>query len=507
LSSPVLSDQTTPSPRKFVARWFTFPAAIGFLLLLTALFSNLENRIVEPDIWWHLQNAKYIMATHSLPRVDQYSFTAAGSPWIDHEWLSELAYYGAYRTYGLRGIAVMYFAISAIIFAALYYLCCRNGANPKTAAIVAIFGILLGSVSFGPRMLLFGWLCMIALLAILQRFASSRTVSLWLLPLLFGLWINLHGSWLFGLVVLGIFIACGLVRGEWGVIYAERFTAAEFKRLITTAVLALAALFVNPFGYKLVAYPFDLMLRQQININNIDEWRSVDFHDPRGKLVMVLLLAILASTLLSRRRWKLHEVLLGAFAMYASLMYWRMQFFAALAFVPLLAAHLTLFPPYDERKEKPLLNAAIMVAVIVILFFRFPTEAKLQERVRGEFPEAALAFMSSHGIGDRVFNDYLWGGYIIWQAPQIKTFIDGRADIFVYKGVFDDYLKASRIEDTFAILDRYDIKYALLGSGKAMSYLLAHNSCWRQIYSDKLAILYQRNEACKLPGASPGSGN
>ena len=482
-----------PSVPKAVGRWFTFPVAICFLLFLAVFLNNLEKVIVEPDIWWHLQNAQQMVTTHSLTRIDHYSFTAAGSQWIDHEWLSELAYYGAFLALGLRGILAIYCVCSLVIFGVLYYMCCRAGANPKTASVVMALGIITASVSFGPRMLLFGWLCMCTLLLILQRFALTRTAPLWIIPPLFCLWINLHGSWLFGLIVLGAFMLSGLVEGEWGIIAARRFTRAELGKLLAVAIATVGALFVNPFGYRLVWYPFDLLFRQQANINNIDEWRSVDFHDPRAKAVMVLLLAILACNLLSRRRWWLYEVFLGAFALYASLTYWRMEFFAVLIFVPAIAARITVFPPYDPQKEKPWLNAAIIFAVLTIMMSRFPSEATLEAKIRETFPEKALAFMHDHGIQDHVLNEYAWGGYIIWHSPQIKTFIDGRADIFVYNGVFDDYLKMHRIDKTLELLDHYGIRYALLNPNDASAYVLSHSPCWQNVYSDDVAVLYGRS--------------
>ncbi len=504
-SSAVPLPSTAPAvPNQPSQRWhrfLSFPVAIACMLFLI-IFIFAEPSVIEPDIWWHLQNAHHMASTYSLPRSDTYSFTATGSPWVDHEWLSELVFYGGYRAMGLRGIAIVYTTLAAITFAGLYYLSCFVGANPKTASIVMGLGILLGSVSFGPRMLLFGWVFMVMLVIILERYAVGRSGPLWLIPPLFCVWINFHGSWLFGMIVLGIFIASGLLQGEWGLISAERFSFAELKKLAAVAALSVAALFVNPMGYKLVAYPFDLMLRQQSNINNVEEWQSVDFHHPRGKIVMVLLLAIFAAALFSRRKWKLREAVLGAFALYVALMYWRMQFFAALVFVPLLATRIRLFPPYDVTKEKRFLNAAIIAIVIVVTVVRFPSEAKLQEKVRHNFPQAALAYMREHNIRDHVFNDYLWGGYMVLNAPAIKTFIDGRADLFVYSGVFDDYMKIIRLQKTTELLDHYRIHYMFLKQDTPMAYFIGHHPCWRQLYSDEVAVLYVRDETtsptCKV---------
>lgn len=508
MSTEIAIQKESVSEHSISKRWLTFPAAIGFLLFLVVFFNSTKGKITEPDIWWHLRNADHIISTHSFPRFDQYSFTASGTPWIDHEWLSELAYLVAFRIFGLRGMFVLFATLAAAIFILLYHRCRHAGANPKTASIIMALGILVASVSFGPRALLFGWLCMSALLFILERFSATRSAPLWVLPPLFCLWINLHGSWLFGVIVLATFIASGLIKGEWGRVSAEPFSAAELKKLTTVAALAIAALFVNPFGYRLVGYPFDLMFRQQTNIRNIEEWQSVDFHDPRGKLAMLLLLTIFASVLGSRRRFSAYETLIGAFALYTSLTYWRMQFFAALIFVPLISARLPLFPPYDVRKEKPLLNGTIMLGVIALLVLRFPSEATLHRQIADEYPEGALTFMHDKHITNRVLNHYSWGGYMIWHTPDIKVFIDGRADIYAYTGILDDYIKLYRLQDTLKILDRYRLQYVLYPPNTPLAYLLRNSSCWQQIYGDNVAVLYQRDSqqaGCNLPAATVGS--
>jgi hypothetical protein len=86
-------------------------------------------------------------------------------------------------------------------------------------------------------------------------------------------------------------------------------------------------LFVNPFGYKLVLYPFDFLFRQPSNMKHIAEWHSVDFSTGDGKLALFMILALLAAALFSRRRWRLDEVLLTAFALWAGCRTARLLFF------------------------------------------------------------------------------------------------------------------------------------------------------------------------------------
>ena len=461
-------------------------------LLASAIFAYLERGITESDIWWHLRDARTLLEQHVFLRTDTYSFTAAGAPWINFEWLAEVPYYLGFKVAGLQGIVIVYFIVLVLIYAGVYYRSCRAGADSKDAAIATLAAICLGGVSFGPRTLLFGWLCLVALLLIVDEFKRTGR-GLWLLPPLFALWINLHGSWVFGFVVLGATIASGLVEGEWGQVFARRWSPGQLRNLLLATFASAAALFLNPFGYKLVWYPFDLLFRQQSVMQYIDEWQPVDFGTINGKLALMAIFAVFAAALFRRRRWALDEALLSVFALWAGLSHQRFLFFAGLILAPILAPDLHLFPPYDRKLDKPWLNAAIIAAVVAAMVHFFPSEARLQEQVDASFPKAAVQFMQEHHLTGRMFNQYAWGGYIEWHAPELQPGIDGRADIFVYNGVFTDFLNAMALQKSFETLDKYRIDYVLIQPKEPMAYLLRQSPGWRQLYSDNVAVIFQRN--------------
>ena len=214
-----------------------------------------------------------------------------------------------------------------------------------------------------------------------------------------------------------------------------------------------------------------------------------------GKLALIVILALVAAALFSRRRWRLDEVLLTAFALWAALSHVRFLFFAGLIQVPILAPRLRLFPPYERELDKPWLNAGIIAAMVASLIFFFPSAAQLQQKVDEKYPRAALVYMQAQHLNGRIFNEYMWGGYMEWKAPELKPFIDGRADIFVYNGVLDDHRRAMVIEKPFEILDKYRIDYALLEPSQPLSYLLEHSPAWHAIYTDKVAVLFERTPA------------
>ena len=475
---------------RLAANVFSFPVMCMFLLV-AAIFAFSARAIAEPDIWWHLRNASHLLQYHSLPSVDSYSFTAAGSPSLDFEWLSEVPFLLAFKAMGLQGILAVYFAVLVMIYVGVYFRACLAGADCKNATVATMLAVLLGVVSIGPRMLLFGWLCMVGLLIVLDHFRETGK-DLWILPPLFCLWINLHGSWVFGVVVLVVMIASGLVQGQLGPVVARRWSPVELKKLLLALAASLAALFVNPFGYKLVLYPFDLLFRQKDVMQHLEEWQSVQFTGGTGKLTLIMIFALPAAALFCRRRWRPDELILMAFALWASLSHMRFLFFAGLIAVPILAPCLTLFPPYDRKLDKPWLNGGIMAAIVGSLIFFFPSTAELQQQVSEKYPLATLAFMQQRHLGGRIFNNYGWGAYMEWNAPELKPFIDGRADIFIYNGSFDDYVNANLIQKSFEILDKYRIDYALLEPDQPLSYLLRHSPAWQPIYSDKVAVLFER---------------
>jgi|SRR5271157_338081 len=494
IAAPEINTGAAPrSLAVWVAGLFSFPVMCVFLLAAAILWLSAQ-AIAEPDIWWHLRNAAYLFQHHSLPSLDTYSIGAAGSPWLDHEWLSEIPLFLGYKVMGLQGMLAVFFAVLVLIYSGVYYRAFRAGADCLSASVATLLAMFLGIVCIGPRPLLFGWLCMMALLLVLDHFARKRN-GLWLLPPLFALWINFHGSWVFGMVVFVITIASGLIEGEWGLVVARRWTPSELKKLLFALAASTAALFVNPFGYRLVLYPFDLLFRQTSNMTYVQEWHSTDFSKGSGKLAMIVIFAWLAAALLSRRRWKLDEVLLTGFALWAGLSHVRLLFFTGLIIAPMLAPYLHLGTPYHREIDKPLLNAPIMAVAVAWLVFSFPSAARLQQQANQQYPVAALEYMQQHHLNGRIFNSDAWGGYMEWTTPELKPFTDSRADIFVHNGTFDDYVKAVLIQTPLEVLDKYRMEYVLLELKQPMSCVLKQSATWHAIYSDNIAVLFKRSAA------------
>jgi hypothetical protein len=463
----------------------------------------------DADIWWHLRMAEYLLANGATPRVDIFSYTTNAHPWMNHEWLSEIPYFLAWKADGLMGIYLTFVLLLIVIMLGIFYYAARECGNMKAAFVVTCFSLFLTVVSFGPRTILFGYIFLLILLLILARFRTTGEAPLWALPPLFCIWINTHGSWLLGMIMIGIFAASGLVDGSWGRIDAVRWTPAQLRRLIVATAASLAALFVNPFTYELVFYPFNLAFVQKLNIAYVDEWASVDFNDARGKVVFILLAGIILGSLFSRYRWKLHELLLAGFALYAGLKHIRFLFLAAILLAPLLSKMLDeVIPPYRKEIDKPALNAAVMAVLLAIVIYRFPSRADLQGAVDTRFPAKAVAYIKESHLSGNFFHRYMWGGYLIFFSRDTKTFVDGRTDIFEYTGVLRDYLDVEQLKGSLGVFDKYKIRYALVPPDFPIAYLLKNQAGWKMIYQDEVALIFERvpSPAPPLPVAVSAGG-
>ncbi len=452
--------------------------------------------MADPDIYWHLRNAEYLVHTHRWIRRDTYAYTTMGMPWINHEWLAELPFYFAWRLWGVFGLLGTTIAALEIIFFGVFHLSYLHCGEVKAAWAITLASVLLGTVSFGPRTLLFGWMLLVVELIVLARFEKSRATQgksvrvLWLLPPLFLLWVNIHGSWLIGLVVFLIYYGCGFLSFQSSVMETRPWLPRERYLLAWIAFLSTAALFVNPYGWRLVAYPFDLAFRQKLNVARVQEWQQLDLHSIRGRLLLfMLILPLLTSLLRRRRRWQPHHLAFFLIGIYAALTYSRFSFLAGILALPLLAEDL----PWSsgQQQERRALHLALLCLICAVAGRIYSVRAAAVASTK-DYPSQALPFLRSWQPQGRVFNDYLWGGYLEQQTPHIPVFVDSRVDIFERRGVFADYLDAIDLKNSLQVLDKYRIRYVLFEKDAPLVYMLRQSPAWKVEYEDPTTILFER---------------
>lgn len=474
---------------------FSFPGAMAALLLVVTV-ASVRGRLNDPDMWWHLKAGERILQTHSVPRVDTFSYTAAGRPWIAQEWLSEVTIYSAYRLGGYSGLMIWLLVLSAALVLGGYLLCSLYSGNVKIGFLGGIATWLFATVGLAIRPHMLGFALLICELLILHLGRHKNLRWFFALPLLFALWINLHGSFIFGLVVLGVVLACALADFELGLVTARRWPRAATKALVLAAGLSLVALFANPIGPKLVWYPLEVMFRQPLNLGFIAEWQQPDFNSSRGIILLSGAGLVILVVLLRSARIRLEELLLLAILFYFAARHVRMEFLFGIVTAPILCRLLAdAWEQYKPEQDRIAPNAFLIAIAAIAVVVAFPSSRALADQVEGANPVKALAFIRQAGLSGRLLNDYAYGGYLIWAAPERPVFIDGRADVYEPAGVLADYMRFMSLDaDPRSVLAKYNIRYCLFSRDQPIAQVMPLIPGWKQVYSDAQAVVFERQD-------------
>lgn len=478
----------------FLRRVFSFPVLLGAILGAGG-FAVARLQLPDPDTWWHLAVGEEILARGTWPTADPYSFTASGHGWIAYEWLGEIVMALAARLGGFSALAALLIGLSVLLMLLLYgYAWLRSG-HSKAAFLAVALVWPLAAIVFKLRPQLLGYVFLLLTLICLEAYRQGRTRTLWLLPALFLLWVNTHGTFVFGFVVLGAFGVSGLVKFRRGGLTAEPWTPAQRRHLAVVLLLCVVAVTLTPYGTRPAAYPLELAVLQPTNVASIAEWQPMLFDLFWGKLFLILILAFFVVQMLFPLTYRLEEIGLLALTIYAASTHRRFAVFFAIVFAPLLAVQLARWlPRYQPAKDRPLLNAVLVALIVAQVVIFFPTMEQLEEVVADFFPQGAVEYMRAHGIEQPMLNEYAWGGYLIWAVgPEHKVFIDGRADLYEYAGVLSDWLDLSRLApNTPFLLRKYGIGACLLRREHPLGTFLASLPDWEAVYSDELSLLLLR---------------
>ena len=481
----------------------SFPALLGVLLVAGAFASTSwhggspgSKIVASDDTWWHLVTGRRILETHQWPTSDPYSFTAPGDPWMAYEWLGDVAMAQVERAAGWRGMAGLLIALAATLTLLLYYLAFLRSGNAKAAAVACVLLLPLTAAFFNLRPQLIGYILLLVTLICLERFRQGRRKALWILPGVFLLWVNTHGTFVLGFVVLGLYWASGLVDFRRGCVEAKRWMTAESRQLLMVILLSAAVLPLTPYGSRLAAYPLEISLFQPVNLGQVTEWYPLPLNMGPWAYAFVGLLVffVLIQAFYAAMTYRLEEILLLGFAVYEGCLHVRFLFFFALIFAPLLAVVLgRSLPAYEPGKDKYALNAVLIALIVAALAGFYPSCQALRQAVDEQCPSAAAEFMRRHSslASALVFNDNGWGGYLIWSGR--KVFIDGREDVYEYAGVLEDYIRIINLDPTTPLLLRkYGIEACLIKRNTPLGSYLAALPGWKQVYQDKLSTIYVR---------------
>jgi len=473
---------------------------IFVVILALGLFAMAARGVADPDVWWHLRTGQLITHNHQVFHSDPYSFTRAGQPWINHEWLSQVAMYGVYRLAGWGGLIIGFAAIIAVSSLLVYL---RSSGRPYVAGIFVVWGAAASAPILGVRPQMFSLLLASLFLLILER-SDKHPGMLWSTAPLTLLWVNLHGGYFVAIGLIVAFLIGDALEVAFGSEDWTR-TASSLRRLALTLVACLAVVPLNPNGMRMYWYPLET-LRSRAMQTYIDEWFSPNFHQAKELSFLCMILATLVALGISSRRLRARELLLLSATMWLALRSARHIPIYVLVAVPILSGSTQSWleehsaaswfgsrtSPLGSRRM--LVNAIILAALVVFTFARVRTVIRQQAETETQhFPAAAVSFMARERPPGPIFNDYNWGGYLIWKLyPQYRVFIDGRADVYGDSFVDDFYATYHLTGGWKGPIQRWQIRTVILPPDAPLISALRSQAGWKQIYADSQAVLLAR---------------
>ncbi len=452
----------------------------------------------DGDLPRHLLMGQVIVESRSIPRVEMFSYYYQGQPYAPHEWLADVIYYLSYRLLGLGGVVLLTAILIAATFAILYEALAKEHGAHLAVLVLVGWGVICSYWHWVARPHLFTMLFLVIWGILIDRIYRGGKVAWWLPPLLMLAWVNTHSEFIAGFLVLGAYIA--------GWLWDALVRPAEVDRLVVTRLasalgLAFLASLLNPFGIQTWGMMVSYVGNQQL-MSVVNDTKAPVFTDPQVRSEFLLMLASVLILGLQRSGLRAgRAILLVGFTAMALTSGRNIHSYAIIAPFVLAGPAVELTSSAAQKRiagalarlERQLHGIAWPAGAVLVCaallaagklgrdYFIDPTR----------FPVQATNWLRENPQSGHMFNDFLWGGYVVWQLwPAQTDFIDGKSDLTGQ--ATRDYLTVRNLGDGWQqVLDRHDVQWAIIPTGSPLSLQLMQAG-WDVLYQDATAVILRR---------------
>jgi hypothetical protein len=494
-------------PKKSVS--FLIPSIADIIFLSLFLYLSFyagKGLLNDGDTGYHIRAGEYIINTLSIPRHDIFSFLSPPLPWTAHEWLSEVIMAMVHRSFGLTGIVVFFSFIISLVYYLLFKIIRTDKADIILAAFIVLLVIVSSQIHWLARPHIFSLLLMIAWYYLLDEYQYKNKNYLYLLPPIMLLWVNLHGGFLAGFILTGIYLFGNLVKfitlqGKERDFYKKK---AGLLGLTTLACLLVSM--INPYGYHILMFPFNLVSNKFI-MDHVSEFMSPNFHEVMPfKYLLLLMLAVFTGS-----KVKINFIELLLILMFTNMSLYSVRYIPLFGIIaaPILSRQLILileqtnakFAGFIKKRSDSISETDASargflwpVAAVVLVVFSTAggkIDFKFNEKT---MPVAAVEFMKKENLKGNMFDNDEFGDYIIYSAwPEYRVFFDGRSDMYGVD-IMKEYLKVTRIKPGWdEVIEKYKTNWIIYNANSTLSVFLMEREDWKLIYADKVANIFVKN--------------
>jgi hypothetical protein len=472
--------------------WQSFPA----LVLLGIVWGWSE--IAPNDFWWHVRTGEIIFGTQQVPRVDLYTWTHAGEPWVNQAWLMQLGLHLLYRGGGapltlfVHGLLVV--SGYVLLQSGLVQLTKGNG---RLAAVLTMAAAVLGMQDWAVRPQSVSFLFFGLVLFLLVQDHRRPGGRLWWLPLIVLIWVNAHGAFVFGLVLVGSYVLDRLWNAHRS---GQKW---PLRRVFLPGLLAVTAVAINPVGpVGIIKYVLDFGRAGTQAVNF--EFRPLSITTIEGLLFISWALIVIGVLVWKQYRPGVFEALvLVIFGLMALAVTRNLPWFGFVS-APVVAVALTrgaepspVGPPGHTVANVVLLVVLLGLVIVCLPWLRrsFPGWNARRGLMARDTPIGAVAYLREHLPPDaRIFNEASYGSYVIWACPQLPIFIDTRFELYSLQEWLSYLAINGGRYDWQQLLDQRGVTLMLLRRQNQAPLISAATAspCWQEVYRDGISVVFLR---------------
>lgn len=473
---------------------------LGFSLL--ACFLVFFSPIGDPDFWWHLRLGNDMLSGHGIPHNELYSWSMYGRPFVDFYWLSEIIIANLLRLFSHIGLSAFFaFLASTVLFLRLYGIEKRFGW--RSFIVMMVFAFAFVTVT-GVRPVTFSWFFFVLLLLLIERINTLSYGKVFFSSLmLFIVWVNMHDGFVLPVLYVGLLV---FIHGLFYFFYWLKqpwapkpiYTIQSLGKLCMIILTAGIALFLTPYGLAYV----QTIIHEGLSVHNkthIDEWQSLLFAHQLGLLYFTISLITAGLAGYQKRLSTQQAILLFMMFVIGASGTVHAPFFLLLIMPVLLQCLTTIpFPKQQAVFFKTYAFAVLTTASISFCFLRWQNGG-LGLPQNALFPYRAVQAAKQLPPMGKMYNEYAWGGYLIYTLPEYPVFIDGRMASWKQgdAGIIEDLVKIDGLSPGFdKLLDKYKPDWFFIRTDRPLTQWLKRQPEYTVAYEDdRVSIIVQARKA------------
>jgi hypothetical protein len=466
------------------------------LFLFTVFSIALLQGMLDPDLFWHIRGGLDILEKGKIVLADSWNYLYEGKVWVNQQWLVEVILALLYKIGGIS--AIFYFKGVIAALAAFFIIRSVDRKDPVIPFLTAGIIIILIARYFLMRTQLFSFIFLAALIFLLEKSKPSKRI----LPILilFALWANIHAFFGLGLLVLGVH-TCTVLFIDF--LKDKKATVVfEKENLISAVSIPLCAFvtLINPFGIKIWQTAGSLFSQRQETL--VSEWLPVWKYPVESNLMffiyfgLLIFLGVVFSNKIKLRHLAI-SIPLVIFGFYSV----RILPFSVVATAPLFASLLEgLFETsnLEESRLKRFYPYALVFLIALSmgsLSYRVTKPVTIPDRVyREDYPVGAVSYLKENGLKGKIWNEFDWGGFIVFSSKDFKTAIDGRTAVLLFPpGYLEEWRDNVNAKPGWRErLEKGSPDFILLYQDDFLAMELAQGGDWQLLYSDEISALFGR---------------